>query len=335
MANTKIEWCDLTINVVSGCTPISPGCDNCYAKRMANRLAGRFGYPEGNGFAITLHPDKIWEAYNYRKPKRIFLNSMGDLFHSEVPENYIRLVFDMIRSCYWDDDAPKHTFIILTKRPERMLEVVTKWEINQIDVYDRRPLPNLWLGVTAENQEQADKRISILLQIPAAVRFVSVEPMLGPVNLSKYLPPVTPEDFYIRQLPDGRMDSGYRRKIDWVIVGGETGPGARPCHPDWVRSLRNQCQAADVPFFFKHWGEWAPSKPFVIDQAQRIEKGLPLPKKYMVLDSGLTNEDMKRDRGIRAAITGTAGITMAKVGKKAAGRLLDGRTWEEFPEVKA
>ncbi len=121
--------------------------------------------------------------------------------------------------------------------------------------------------------------------------------------------------------------------LDWVICGGETGPNARPCNPNWIRSLRDQCQEAGTKFFFKSWAEWAPSMPFVIDHSQRIEKGLPLPKQYVVLDSGLTDEDMKRDRGIRAAITGTAGITMAKVGKSAAGRLLDGRTWDEIPEA--
>lgn len=120
--------------------------------------------------------------------------------------------------------------------------------------------------------------------------------------------------------------------IDWVIAGGETGPNARPCNPNWVRSLRDQCQDAGTSFFFKSWGEWVPCKPMVVDQANRIEKGLPLPKRYMVLDSGLTEEDMKRDRGIRAAITGRAGVTMAQVGRRHSGRLLDGREWNEMPE---
>jgi protein gp37 len=259
VGKTKIEWTEYSWNPVTGCTPASEGCQNCYAKRMATRLKGRYGYPEDEPFKVTLHPEKLKEPLKWKKPRRVFVCSMGDLFHEQVPDEYIAKVWEVM------SNASQHTFLVLTKRPQRMKDFLARlgWYIHDRDGYPmeavldeggKYTLKNVWLGVTAENQQRADERIPILLQIPAAVRFVSIEPMLGPV--------VIPEEW-----------------PDWVICGGETGPGARPIHPAWVRSLRDQCQAAGTPFFFKSWGEWAEHN----------------------------------------------------VGKKKAGRLLDGRTWDEMP----
>ena len=284
MGKTKIEWTEYSWNPVSGCTPISEGCQNCYAKRMANRLRGRCGYPADEPFKVTLHKDRLEEPLRLKKPRRVFVCSMGDLFHEDVPFEFIASVFGVMAN------SLQNTYMVLTKRPQRMKEffdwlylsaasyyardhrtvpydddrinvfimkIASEYGIN-LDFMRKWPLFNVWLGVTAENQARADERIPILLQIPAAVRFVSVEPMLGPVDLPEYLPPVTTKDFYAKMLPDGRIDSGYRKKLDWVICGGETGPGARPMHPDWVRSLVLQCKNAGVPIFVKQMGSvWA------------------------------------------------------------------------------
>lgn len=312
---TKIEWTEATWNPVTGCTPISPGCVHCYARRMAKRLAGRCGYPAApNEFSVTLHPDKLGEPLQWKKPRRVFVCSMSDLFHEDVPFEFIDRVFAVAAV------SPQHTFQILTKRPHRMLDYLAEsvaldnWAHQIEDVvlqefghvtFIEPPLPNVWLGATIENQEQADKRIPLLLQTPAAVRFVSVEPMLGPVNLSgmagKYI-----DNFLVSlnvRFHDRNRD--FRRPgLDWIICGGETGPGARPMHPDWVRSLRDQCQEASVPFFFKSWGDCAP-------------------------DCLCGGKDACRE--IDRPEPGKPGV-MFRCGKKASGRLLDGREWSEYPE---
>jgi protein gp37 len=340
--STKIEWCKnkdggqgKTWNPVTGCTKISPGCQNCYAERMAKRLRGRCGYDTEKPFKVTLHPDRLEEPLHWRKPSTVFVCSMGDLFHEDVPFDYIDRVFKRING------SPQHDFLILTKRPERMREYFARsmkflcaacqgtgcsycldhgyqnWEM--------KPYSNVWLGVTAENQEMADERIPILLQIPAAVRFVSVEPMLGPINLRKWL-------FYQMRCtkckdtgwvtglerpcqwcnPGGEFRSSvspaerFKPKLDWVICGGETGPDARPVHPDWARSLRDQCVSAGVPFFFKQWGEY-------IHASQTPDNMTNYDPEYFY--------DREWPPGF------------ARVGKKIAGRLLDGREWNEMPKV--
>jgi len=174
MNMSRIEWTEVTWNPVTGCTPISPGCENCYAKRLATRLKGRCGYPEDEPFRVTMHPDRLSEPLSWKKPRHVFVCSMGDLFHDDVEEGFLCRVFDTIMA------AEQHTFLVLTKRPKRMRDFFKRcihgtWN-------------NLWIGVTAENQKTADERIPILLQIPAVVRFVSCEPLLGPVNLELYLP---------------------------------------------------------------------------------------------------------------------------------------------------
>ena len=246
MGTTKIEWAERTWNPVTGCTPISEGCQNCYAERMSKRLAGRAGYPAEEPFQVTLHPDRLEEPLRWRKARKVFVCSMSDLFHDDVPDDFIEKVFNVMDRCGAEHNATGnrgHIFMVLTKRPHRMKAFVDRWwrsfQAHGVEPYMER----IWLGVTAENQDQADKRIPILLQIPAAVKFVSVEPMLGRLTLDDYI-----NAYYPGPLGDG---------ISWVICGGETGPGARPMHPDWVRSLRDQCEEAGVPFFFKQWGEWA------------------------------------------------------------------------------
>jgi protein gp37 len=250
---TKIEWADATWNPVTGCTPVSPGCEHCYAKRLADR------FPQVHGERvidvgdvntrlpfnqIEFHPDRLEIPLHWREPRRIFVCSMGDLFHPDVRPEWIYRVLDVIAVC------PQHTFMVLTKRPENILDKLP-------DDYGTTcggVLPNLWLGVTAENQEMADKRMPILLQVPAAKRFVSVEPMLGPVWLSQNW-----QDYLVGWETQAGIDKNgdpepyqsQTEKLDWVICGPETSPGARHMNLDWARSLRDQCVAADVPFFYK------------------------------------------------------------------------------------
>lgn len=341
MAKTAIEWATDVWNPITGCTMASAGCQNCYAERFAHRLRGRFGYPADEPFKVTLHPERLEEPLRWRKPRRVFVCSMSDLFHEDVPDEFICRVFVAIALT-----PVKHTFLILTKRPQRMHEFILGlpqraqtfrlWVANG----GEWPLSNVWLGVTCENQQAADERIPILLQTPAAVRFVSCEPLLKPVNLERYISrcierrkTVMCEDGYHKVCIGGRAvkENGVvictcechgnkqAEKVDWVIVGGETGPNARPMHPDWVRNLRDQCQEAGVPFFLKQLGEWAEIEADAIPR-----KGKPM--------CILLNSD-GRSRGIEdapfAEEIGT--VVMCRVGKKLAGRLLDGRTWEEFP----
>ena len=249
MSKSKIEWTDVTWSPITGCTKISPGCQNCYAERMSKRLAGRCGYPKENPFAVTLHPDKLGEPLKWKKPRRVFVCSMGDLFHEDVP---FWVIDDVIDIC---DRASQHTFLILTKRIERAYGYFDSTS-NRVEAFEKA---GCWLGITAENQAMADERWPILLQIPAAVRFVSVEPMLGPVDVGKYLGMVSgcqthcPTTKNACRLHSWECSDAHdnRKGIDWVICGGESGPGARPAKIEWIRDLKNQCVTAGVPFFLK------------------------------------------------------------------------------------
>lgn len=239
---TKIEWTDETWNPVTGCTPISPGCKNCYAKRMALRLAGRYGYPENEPFMPgTYHEDKINLPFEWKKPKKIFVCSMGDLFHEDVPEWQIDEVFKRVLH----DGISHHTFQVLTKRADRMAEYCNQ---NHIQSF-LRTFQNVWLGVTVESQRE-DWRINELMKIPAATRFVSVEPMIGPVNL---LPP-------------------WLRNLDWVVCGGETGPGARDMRPEWAKQLKEECEAVGLPFFMKQMSKKVAIPPYL--QGRDFPQGL-------------------------------------------------------------
>lgn len=263
---TKISWCDETINPIIGCSKTSPGCANCYAEPMARRLAamGKAGY----GGVIT---GKLWSGktafvgsalnkpYGWKSPRSVFIGSMGDCFHESVPFNWIERVLGMVAS------NPQHIFIMLTKRAQRMQEFFLNTDmagqlacLYQLAVgtdpetcqKDNWPLPNLVLGVTAENQQTANERIFTLLHTPAAKRFVSIEPMLSEVDLYRggwsFLNPLVP--------PPGNK-TGWKRGLDGVIVGGESGSKARVLNPKWARLLRDQCASANVPFMFKQWGD--------------------------------------------------------------------------------
>ena len=213
-ANTKIEWTDGTWNPVTGCTKVSPGCAHCYAETITLRF--KRGGPFLPGLTtIKLHPDRLGLPLSWKAPRRIFVNSMSDLFHDEVPLSFIQDIFSVMQ------EANRHTFQILTKRHERLQEIAKFLEWPR----------NVWLGVFVENQYWAERRIPILSEIPAAIRFLSVEPLLKRTNLQPFLD-----------------------EIDWVIVGGESGNRSRPVDPEWVRSIRDDCQSANVPFFFKQWG---------------------------------------------------------------------------------
>jgi protein gp37 len=211
--NSPIEWTDATWNPVTGCTKISPGCKHCYAERLAKRLKAMGNRNYWNGFEVTLQPHMLPLPLAWKRPRRIFVNSMSDLFHKDVPLAYIQEVFAVMGRASW------HQYQMLTKRSERLLELSPQlpWA------------PQTWMGVSVESNDYAE-RIDHLRQTGAAVKFLSIEPLLGPLT---------------------KLDL---RDIDWVIVGGESGPGARPMDQAWVTSIRDQCRAAGVAFFFKQWG---------------------------------------------------------------------------------
>jgi protein gp37 len=345
LAASDIEWTDKVWNPVRGCSLVSQGCKNCYAMRQARRMSGPGQPYEGLTVLNATGPtwtgkvvcdeSKLDEPLHWKKPCRIFVNSMGDLFHEDVPFTFIDQVFAAMALC------PQHIFQILTKRPARMLEyfscdtglewkgtngladapaprkdaiAVMAFEMyqgadrftdNEMMIQDKRwPLPNVWLGVSVEDQKTADERIPLLLQTPAAVRWVSYEPALGPVGLGRLV--WFKEGF---SDPDFQEKSMGRSRLDWVVCGGESGPGARPMHPDWARSVRDQCVAAGVPFFFKQWGQFSPD------------------------ECGPRGEWVRRDGGcIKPPLQPGEAKFMFGVGKKAAGRLLDGREWNEYPK---
>jgi protein gp37 len=298
---TGIEWTDATWNPVTGCTEVSPGCDHCYAKTFAERWRGTEGHYFEHGFDVQLRPDKLDQPLRWKRPRKIFVNSMSDLFHDQVPDHFIAQVFSVM-AC-----TPRHTFQVLTKRHARMrallsadsfraavhAQVRERWSQEAaLQVWTRGwPLSNVWLGVSAENQQWADIRVPSLLDTPAAVRFISAEPLLGPIDLMS-VPPLV----------------GGVPAIDWLIVGGESGRGARPMHPDWARSLRDQCQAAGVAFLFKQWGEWAPGnhRDPTLDGQVSISYRPDCPDQHPL-------------------------GWVRRVGKRRAGRELDGRTWDEYP----
>jgi protein gp37 len=211
--NSAIEWTDATWNPVTGCTKVSPGCKNCYAERLALRLQAMGNKRYTNGFRITLHPDQLTLPLRWRKPRRIFVNSMSDLFHEDVPDEFVRRAFEVMSEARW------HVFQVLTKRSGRLAELAP-----------RLPWPsNVWQGVSVENARQTS-RVADLVTVPAFVRFLSVEPLLGAI-------------------PDLPLEG-----VHWVIVGGESGHGHRPIREQWVRDIREQCRRANVAFFFKQWG---------------------------------------------------------------------------------
>ena len=314
---TGIPYCDEVWNMVAGCSAISESCENCWACRlMATRLKHHERYaglaemvdgkPQWTG-EMRVFPELLVRPLHWRKPRVVFVASQFDLFHPRMPMAFLEKVLCTI--CY----SERHAFLVLTKRPQNAVRM-----LGEIGI----PLPpNLWLGVSVENQKRADERIPVLLQTPAAHRWVSLEPLLGPVDLRRYLFDVgyTPDRRVTREMAldagmpeaEGAIERGEAYEftpsgnLDCVIVGGESGPGARPMHPDWVRSVRDQCAAAGVPFYFKQWGEWlwCETQP---------EKG-------------------KWENKWNGRSPGEDGAGFYRVGKKAAGRTLDGREHNELP----
>ena len=241
--NSAIEWTGDTWNVVTGCTKVSPACANCYIERtIPFRTKGR-KFVKGH-IPLEFHRNRLSVPLKKRAPTVYFVNSMSDLFHEDVAAEFIGKVFEVMAQ------ARRHTFQVLTKRPARMLDVLRSLAPGHTAQDGSGwPLPNVWLGVSVENQHFADERIPLLLRTPAAVRFLSCEPLLGPLDVR-----------FNDEFPsaDGGCYEDARHGLHWVIAGGESGPKVRPSHPDWFRSLRDQCVAANVPFFFKQWGGRTP-----------------------------------------------------------------------------
>lgn len=313
---TKIEWCDATFNPWIGCQRVSPGCEHCYAEARDRRYTGgaRWG-PKGERHrtaAAYWKQPLAWNRAAQREGKRlrVFCASLADVFEGEeFLDSWREDLWTLIAQC------PHLDWLLLTKRPERVIDMVPGGWVGGLGWP-----PNVWIGTTAEDQRRANERIPELCRIPAPVRFVSCEPLLGPVQFD-----MTPSGAVL-EADEGCGDcgdpgcdlcGGYYR-LNWVITGGESGRHARPMHPDWARSLRDQCQAAGVPFFFKQWGEWAPM-PEGWDLAR-----WPKDATAAWPDGSIGSGSMRENGGL--------GIHLARVGKKVAGRLLDGREWNESPE---
>jgi protein gp37 len=337
---TGISWTDSTWNPIRGCSRVSEGC-----RHLLDPLKWKPVFLKCDVCGVTRY-QCLCEKFNHRA-RRIFVNSMSDLFHENVTDEMRDRIFGVMALC------PQHTFQVLTKRPERMLayfnrpddrvfsKIITNpcawfvwrevakiqavarrpipstafaWtEFSEVDTVKGWPLPNVHLGVSVEDQRTADERIPLLLQTPAAVRFISAEPLVGPVDLLKteYLKAIAKPGWQNeKRYPfEGMLPDEYRTKLlhllDWVIAGGESGAGARPMHPDWARSLRDQCKAAGVPFFFKQWGEWAPGRPIITLDRRAAGEGIEM-------------DDVRNE-------------VLDRIGTKAAGCLLDGVEHHEFP----
>jgi len=343
--NSTIEWTEATWNPVRGCSKVSEGCRNCYAMGVAYRFSGPGQPYEGlvhkvGGKAEWTNRvycvDELLDApTRWKKPRRVFVNSMADLFHETVPMEFIWHVFAVMAAC------PQHTFQVLTKRPERMYSVLNDSDI-EYEVGDRIgqyavsydmtwPLPNVWLGVSAEDQATANERIPLLLETPASVRWMSAEPLLGPIDLTR-----------LKVFRDGRLnalngwaefedsDPQWGAALDWVVVGGESGPGARPMHPDWARNLRDQCFFNEVPFFFKQFGEYIPVTQIVPNS--KLNEAAAGAKQWGCLDVNGTFTPLTTTwNGRQEDERDNYEVTVYRVGKKRAGRLLDGREWNEYP----
>lgn len=323
MKDSKIEWTDHTFNPWQGCTRVSPGCRHCYAETMMDKRYGKVKWgPLGKRIRTSAdywkQPLK-WnrEAAAAGEQRRVFCASLADVFEDkpDQPEmnKWRTELFDLIYETPWLD------WLILTKRPENVLRMVP-WMFHHPDFFGWPS--NVWIGTSVENQEQANKRVPELLRIPATVRFLSCEPLLGPIDLTQINDGellLDPEGYYYLNVLRGFSYDSYGEhghtvpRVNWVICGGESGPDARPMHPAWARGIRDQCREAGVPFFFKQWGEWGQyyfADPFGIPAL--VENG-------NLLSAGTSCLDFD-------------GARIAKVGKKRAGRLLGGREWNEFPE---
>jgi len=343
--NTPIEWADATVNAINGCSILSPGCIRCYAMKLAGTRLRNHPSREGltdqtktgpvwNG-TVRLHEPALLQPLRWNRPRVIFWNAHGDTFHDAVPDEWIDRMFAVMAM------TPQHKHLVLTKRAARMrayfdrtgdLDALARI-LNQMDAispkgsraFDRFPFPNVWLGVSVEDQARADERIPDLLATPAAGRFLSCEPLLGPIDLTALSLKTCTQKFdalvgmgwgtQSERYGGGRLYHGATKspyaKLDGIIVGGESGPGARPMHPDWARSLRDQCAAAGVNFHFKQWGNWVPLRGHGDGKWPTNQGGF----------IRLTVDGRRADDG----------HPMQLVSKKAAGRALDGATHDALP----
>lgn len=324
--NSGIGWTDATWNPMSGCTKVSPGCKHCYAERDWGRLAHLPTYVGRKFTDVAWHEERLDQPVRWQRPRKIFVNSMSDLFHEAVPDEFIDKVFAVMYH------AKQHIFQVLTKRPERMLSYLTsnnracywvtaarelglkpdpKNKAAQYDTshftgrrvddrFEAHPLPNVWLGVSVEDQDAADARVPLLLKTPAAIRWVSMEPLLGPVTLAEH------------------GLHGGPGQLDWVVLGGESGPRSRPMDPRWVKKTQAECAAAGVPFNFKQWGEYAPATYTAVE-------GEPKQTAWTSEDPEVMNAKWHEpfDWG--------DGVGSVRVGTRQSGRLLGGVLYDEYP----
>ena len=307
---SKGRYWDKPWGLVDGCTPCSPGCDHCWSMAMGKRF---HRWPE----KVTPHPESLDIPLRTRKPTVFAV--WNDLFHKDVSGSFVQATYTTIAK------ARQHTFLVLTKRARRMADITTgmiEVGLTLREGYCGGDLPNIWHGVTVCNQDEADAKIPELLKVPGK-KWISIEPMLGEIDLSPYLPIPSVNDgtaygafadYLVNTLPQAQF---LKRGIDLVILGGETGPGARPIHPDWVRSVRDQCQAAGVSFYFKQWGEWVPCRK-VEDAGYWIIRGIKT--MWVRPDGSASPKHLNDDEW-----------PVQRVGSKRAGRLLDGREWNELP----
>jgi protein gp37 len=374
-STTGISWTEATWNPVHGCDRVSHGCDNCYALTMANRLKG-MGHPtyqqdgnpatSGPGFAVTLVPNLLHQPLRWTKPRRVFVDSMGDLFHATVPTEYIAKVFAVMAA------TPHHTYQLLTKRHGRMYSLLTSPAFasmvheafirlveqagltiprfdtglafaqsgenllnSTVNATAMEPLPNLWLGVSIEDQKTADLRLPTLLETPAAVRWISAEPLLGYVRLRNALCPGSKtfgygHDAYTRH--DGCCPHALDG-LHWVVVGGESGTGARPMHPKWASSLAQQAVDSNIPLHFKQWGEWGPM-PAVDGRGAYVYRN-----QTVLSDTGTqyTAEEIAYPEGprygeaIRANENRHYLTNMYRLGRRTTGRKLGDDIWDQYP----
>jgi protein gp37 len=337
-AKTGISWCDSTWNPIRGCSRVSEGCRNCYAESTAYRFSGS-GQPY-EGLAVLKNGHASWtgqvefvekhllDPIHWRTPRKIFVNSMSDLFHENVTDDMRDKIFAVMALC------PQHIFQVLTKRPERMLEYFSAFGSGRLDVrsaligsqfihikpkdgpvyeWTGLPLPNVWLGVSVENQAAADERLSILAKTPCRVRFASCEPLLGPLDITRWIN---------RDAIREAGGSWTSEQVDWIIVGGESGPNARPMLSNWADDIRKQCEAARVAFFFKQNGEW-------IDAGHSEFGKLPSgPYKYLRSDGTEWGDPIPSDEDADVN-------TVKRVGRTRAGDTLYGKVYHAFPIIGA
>lgn len=343
---TKIEWTDATVNAINGCMVVSPGCANCYAMKQAHRFPVRQGLsrPTNGGMVWTgevRFAEKVLEqVLRWQRPRRIFWNAHGDTFYERVPDDWIDRCFAVMAL------TPHHTHQVLTKRPERMrayCDGITSYSgASRVAAHIERLaggvkareflaqqanlsyVPNVWLGTSVEDQKRAEERVPILLDTPAAVRWLSCEPLLGPVDLTNILvehPALGQHapaylDALVGEAFDAGASSIYRdAKIDWVVVGGESGPGSRPMHPAWVREVRDACERARTAFHFKQWGDWRWFE--AADLLARADAGQSQPKRDLVYERPDSRSGLMVD--------------VWRIGKREAGRLLDGVSYDGYP----